>query len=302
MGGLSVGEAIGEGFRLIAARPGSVLAWGAVRAVFIVLLWLLMAPLYLARFTEALARMRGQASPQPDFPALMAMQSANLLTTLLGLAVGAVVTCAVFRAVLAPQDNRFAYLRLGASELFFFLLIFGFSVAVVIAFIVCAVPIAILVAILAVAHAKAAAFLLMLALFLVLVGLMIFVFCRLSVAGPMMVADGRFHLMDAWALTRGKAGDLFLIGFGLFLVVVLIEVVLGAIALAIGLAVVGAKFQTLAALFARPPSEIISGLAPVLAAGVVISIPVTGCLQAIIAAPWARAWRDLAGAPPAAAV
>lgn len=302
MGGLSVGVAIGEGFRLIGARPGSVLAWGAVRAVFVVLLWLLMAPMYVARLGQVLAGMRGETPIQPDFSSLMAMESANLLTTLLGLAVGAVVTCAVFRAVLAPQENRFAYLRLGASELFFFLLVFGIVIALVVAFVVCAIPIAILVAILAVAHAKAAAFLLMLALLLTLLGLMIFVFCRLSVAGPMMVADGRFHLMDAWALTRGKAGDLFLIGFGLFLVVVLIEVVLGAIALAIGLAVVGANSQSFAALFARPPADIIGSLTPVLAVVVVISIPVTGCLQAIIAAPWARAWRDLTGAPQAAAV
>lgn len=294
---MSVGAAIGEGFRLIRARPGSVIVWGVVRAGYACLLLLLMAPLYIERIREVMARARGEVV-QPDVASMMAMQATNLLTSLLGLMVGSIVACAVFRAVIYPEEKRFAYLRLGPAEVFFFLLIFGITVAFVISAIVCIIPIAILIGLLALAHAKAVAFLLMLAVILVLMGLLIFIYCRLSVAGPMMVADGKFHLLDAWALTRGKAGDLFLIGFGVFLLVILIEVVLGAIALAIGLAVVGANLASLSTLFAKPPAEIMAATAPVLVIVFLVAIPVTGCLSAILGAPWARAWRDLAGPAP----
>jgi hypothetical protein len=206
----------------------------------------------------------------------------------------------VFRAVLAPDQGRWAYVRLGSAELFLFLLSFGIGLAAFVAIIVCAIPIAIVVALLAAAQAKAAAFLIAAAAVVVVLAIFIFALCRISLAGPMMVADGKFHLTDTWALTKGKAGDLFLIGFGVFLIIILIEIMLGAFAFAAALAVLGANFQGAAALFQRPPAEILTALAPTLAIVILLSIPVFGCLYAIIAAPWARAWRDLAGGAGAA--
>jgi hypothetical protein len=120
-----------------------------------------------------------------------------------------------------------------------------------------------------------------------------------------MVEDGQFHLTDAWALTRGHVGELLLVGVLLFVILILIEVVLGAFAMAIGLAFLARAAGSLAAvhsLFARPLTEVLAVLAPGLIVIGVVAVPLFGCLWAILAAPWARAYRDLVGPGAATAI
>lgn len=305
MAAIAVAEAVAEGFGLIRRRPGAVLIWGAVRTLYAIFSFGLVAPIFIARFEDIIKRAGGGVTTPPDLSSMMALQSANLLLSIAGGFVSAILSCAVFRAVLKPEEGRFAYLRLGAAEVFLFLLTFGVAILFILAMVVTVIPLAMVVVIASVVHAAGVAATIAVVGGLSLLGLLIFVLIRLSVAGPMMVEDGRFHLTDAWAMTRGHAGELLLVGILLFVMLILMEVVLGAFALAIGLAFLAQAAGSLAAvhsLFARPPAEVLAILAPGLIVIGLVSIPLFGCLWAILAAPWARAYRDLVGAGSAAAI
>ncbi|HEY1447289.1 MAG TPA: hypothetical protein VGF33_02015 [Caulobacteraceae bacterium] len=305
MATIAVGDAVGEGFNLIRHRFGAVLVWGAIRIAYAVGAFALMAPLYLSQFGAILARAKGSVPTPPDVQSMMAMRSANLLQGLIGGVMLVVLYCAVFRSVLKPDEGRFAYLRVGMSEVFMFLLAFGAVVTLVIAAAVLIVPVAVLIGILAAVHAGAAATLVAILGGLAIIVLFVWVFLRFSLVGPMTVDDGKFHLADAWSLSRGRALDLFVIGLVLFVILLLIELVVGAFFIAIGFAFLSQAaggLNGIQGFFTRPPAEIFSTLSPALIVFAVVGIPLTGCLMAIVAAPWARAYRNLVGPEPVASV
>jgi hypothetical protein len=305
MATIAVGDAVGEGFNLIRHRFGAVMVWGAVRTAYIVGAFALLAPLYLSQFGAILARARGAVPTPPDLQSMMAMQSANLLQSLTGGLVLVVLYCAVFRSVLKPDQGRFAYLRLGMAEVFMFLLAFGAVVTLVIALAVLMIPLMVLVGILGAVHAGVAAALIAILGFLAILVLLVWAFLRFSLVGPMTVDDGRFHLADAWSLSRGRAVDLFVILLVQIVIVLVIEMVVAVVFIAIGFAFLSQAAGGLNGLrdfFTRPPAEIFSTLAPALVVVGLVSIPVTGCMMAILAAPWARAYRDLVGPEPVASV
>jgi hypothetical protein len=293
---IATADAVTAGFGLIRKRPGSVLVWGALRALYSICTFALIAPLFFSRLGEILSRAREGVPPDPT--TMAGLHSANILLSIGGAFVASVLSCAVFRAVLKPDEGRLAYLRVGSAELFLFLLTIGVAVAAVVGAFVAAIPLVMITLIAALVHAKAAAVLIAIVGVIGLLALLCWVLLRLSLAGPMMVEDGKFHLVDAWALTRGHVAELFMVAASLFIILILIEVVIGAFAMAIGIALLGHAAGGLAALhsfFIRPPAEILATMAPGLILLGLIAIPVFGCLWAIIAAPWARAYRDLAG-------
>jgi hypothetical protein len=296
MGQIAVGEAIGEGFGLIARRPVTILAWGLARVIIAGAAFAVTAPLYMALFGQIAAQAASGVSTPPNLAGLQALQGANFLLSLVGLFVGSVLYCAVYRSVLFPDRSAWAFLRLGTAELFYFLFFVGGVIAMIVGMVVLFIPLLIVVGISAATHAPAIGALFMVFGFLGILFLVIWALCRLSMVGPMMVEDSQFHLADAWALTRGHFWPLFVIAVLLIVILIVIEVVLGVIALAVGfgwLAQQAGGATNIRGFFLRPPGEIMSALAPALMIGAVFSIPVSGCLMAILVAPWARAYRDL---------
>ena len=73
----------------------------------------------------------------------------------------------------------------------------------------------------------------MLGVLVLIVGL-IYVLLRFAFVVPMMVDDGQFHLFDAWSLTKGHVGSLFVIGLCLVRIAIAAELVLGAFLVALG--------------------------------------------------------------------
>jgi hypothetical protein len=294
---ISIGDALGEGFGLIRRRPLTVLAWGAVRTLFTAGVFSLMAPVYVSMFSQMAARARGGVAPPPDMATVMQLQGASWLVSLAGGFVAIVLYCAVFRAVLHPEQRRFAYLRVGAAELFMAVLAVAFYIALFIAMFIVFIPVGIVIAITAAAHAPVIGVLLAVVVGIVSIVALFWLMFRLSLAGPMIVQDGKFHLFDAWALTRGHAGTLFLIVLCVVVILIVIEAVIGAVGIAVGVSFLGQAaggLKNLPAFFSQPPATIISSLLPALIVAGLFSIPISGGALAIIGAPWARAYRDLA--------
>jgi hypothetical protein len=298
MAEISIGAAVGEGFALIRKRPLSILAWGALPLLVIAASFAVFAPFMMSFFSGAL---HGAASPgSPPNPLMiqnmMRMQSLSYLVDLVGAAINAVVYCAVFRAVLHPEAGRFAFLRVGAPEVMLFLLIVGGYLAFLIALVLAMIPVGIVVAILIAAHAGPVAAIVGVIAGIAALAAVIYVLLRISLVGPMMVDDGKFHLTEAWALTRGKVGGLFALGLLVLLILIAAEIVVGLVFAALGFGVLGSLaggLNNLPVFFQQPPNLILSKLTPLLVVLALIWIPVMGCLLAITAAPWARAYRDL---------
>jgi len=298
MGEISVGGAISEGFSLIRRAPVTVLVWGAVQAGLAVLVFAVLSPVYIAVAEAVRAGAAGGAGAQAlaTNPALAQVQGLSYLLDLVELGVGVVLYCAAFRAVLHPERGQFAYLRIGMSELYLGALWVGAYIALFIGLLAVVVGVAIVVGIFAVLHLVAVAVGIAVLATLILIAGLLYVALRFSLVGPMIVDDGKFHFEEAWALTRGHVLRLFLILLVLGLAAMAGGLVLSILFVAIGvggLAAVAGGFGNLQGFFQQPIGAIIARLSPVLVLGVLIWIPYVGCMNAIIMAPWARAYRDL---------
>jgi hypothetical protein len=290
MGAISVSGAVGEGFSLIRRQPGAVALWALVTVGFLALRVALSLPVYLAMFAQIA---RGGATPDMTalLPQIQQTQALGLLLSLLSLMLSAVVTCAVFRAVLHPEQSGFGYMRVGSAEIFLFVFIIAAVIVLMIGAVVVTIPLVIVGGLVAQSAPAGAAVFGIIAVCAVMAGV-IYLVLRFSLIGPMMVDDGQFNLGAAWTLTRGKVGSLFLIALLLVVVLLVGEVVLVGVGFALlGTATVG--FTQLRGLFEGPPQAMFAQLGPVLAVLGILWLIFVACLMPIFYAPWARAYRDL---------
>ncbi len=109
-----------EGFRLTRRAPLAVLSWAAAYAVFIGLMFLLVGPHFvtvLSVITEMQAQ--GQTEPSPEDVERLAQAYGVIIgwAMPLGLLFSAVISTAIARSVIRPEDRKFGYLRVGKDEL-----------------------------------------------------------------------------------------------------------------------------------------------------------------------------------------
>jgi hypothetical protein len=299
MAEISVGAAVNEGFALIRRAPATVVIWGLVQVGLAAAVVAVLSPVYIAMFDAVRAGAAGagaQAVQQSINPALLQTQGLTYLVDVLEVAVGAVLYCAAYRAVLHPSQNQYGYLRLGMSELYVGALFIGAYFAFFIGVLVIAIVVGIVVGIFAVMHLVPVAILLGVAAVLAVIAAAVYLALRFSLIGPMIVDDGKFHFEDAWALTRGHVLQLLLVALVLFLIVLAAEIVLGIIFVALGvggLAALAGGLGNLPTFFQQPGGALFARLSPLLVVAAMIWIPVAGGMNAILLAPWARVYREL---------
>jgi hypothetical protein len=300
MAGVSIGDAIGAGFVLIRRQPLVVATWGLAGFVTAVASWGVLGSFYAGVIGEMMSR--GAAFNPMASPTFLEqaprMQGASFLLSLFGGFIDCVVYCAVFRSIIHPEQKRFAYLRIGAAELFTLVMVIAGYIAFLISLVVPFLIIGIIVGGLVVAHAVAGGVIVAILGGAALVVVLLYVLLRFSLIVPMMVSDGKFHFADAWRLTKSHVGALLAISVAVVAIVLVAEIIIGLVLLALGLgylsSVAGGPSH-LQGFFGRPPSEILASAAPLLLILGVLSIPLTGCSFAVTGGPWARAYRDLSG-------
>ena len=302
MSEISVGAAVGAGFQLIGRRPVSVLVWGLLRVGFAVAVLAVYAPVIMSMFSEIASEAQTGAKPNPaDMSQMMShmflIQGVGYLAQFVGLFISAIILCAISRAVVHPERKAFASLRLGAPEFFVVILSFALSFVLVFAIMIFAIPFVILGVFLGVQHQWIALAIMVGVAVLILILGLIYIAARFAFVVPMMVDDGRFHLFDAWTLTKGKVGSIILIGLCLVLIALLLGAVINALFIGLGAAALGVAaggFNNLQTFFTQtPPQQILMTLAPSLILLGLLIIPIQGAAQAIFIAPWARAYRDV---------
>jgi hypothetical protein len=286
-----------EGFRVVRKHPAAFAIWCLFYLLAVIVIagavLATMAPLILQFAHPAAAQGAPFGAPFAAPFAAPAQVAAVFQHNLPILLVGAVVmiplgmiwsamtACAIFRAVLRPDEKAFGYLRLGADEF----RIIGLYLQIFVLFL--AVGLAGAVAIVAVEAAAgkgAGAVLGFLLLGLLALLAYVFVGVRLSLCGPQTFAERRIDLFGSWRVTRGHFWGLF--GMYLLLVVFLI-----------GFGIVNTLLQLpFRGLSAQVAHGDVSGLPMLIGGGLLYAIIafVFGMLEVVVlAAPRAAAYRDL---------
>jgi hypothetical protein len=289
MAKISVGAAVSEGFSLIRRHPGSVALWALLTWAFLIIRFASYGPLIAAGF----AQMQSGAAPNMMtlLPQLQQAQALGFLLSLGSLFLNAVLACAVYRAVLRPEQVGFAYLRIGAAEFFLFLFIIAASMVFVIGTVVLLIPLGIIGGLIGRGSLVGGVTFGVIAAILYVFGA-IYLILRLALVGPVMVETNEFRVGEAWALTRGRVGSLFAIALLLVVVIIVAELVLVGLGFAMLGAAVGG-FGQFTSFMQQQPMVLLSRLGPLLAIEGVAWLVVIACALPVVAAPWASAYRDL---------
>jgi hypothetical protein len=205
------------------------------------------------------------------------------------------VNMAVIRAVLEPDNHAFAYLRLGSQELWLmavnfvlFLLYFVFVIA-------CSIVLGIL-SVLTGGNLGARGIVTFLGT-IAIYGLVIWIWLRLSMAPSMVFADRQFRLFESWAMTRGHAGQLFLVGLLVFVIAFVLEIVCVVLGLIFGAGAFAQIGQTMRNpdFASMAPAAILAAFGPVLLVFGLLYAIATMVMVPVMFAPWPFAYRQLKG-------
>ena len=285
-----------EGFRLTRRAPVAVLSWAAAYAVFIGLMFLLVGPHFvtvLSVITEMQAQ--GQTEPSSEDVERLAQAYGVIIgwAMPLGLLFSAVISTAIARSVIRPEDRKFGYLRVGKDEL----RVLGASL--IVSLIMVAVTLAgfmIVTAAMAGAMALPALWLVVVLLSLAIIGLLIWLSVRLSLVVPATFAEGRIVLKPAFAMT-GKKVFWPLLGMAIVAGVLAMLVGLLGSAVAAPLSLMVGGNERLVAMEGANVASLLSALGPMLVVSLVVQAVLSAAQIVITYAPFSAAYLQLKGAP-----
>lgn len=285
---LSPVEAALEGLRTMRRKPLVVLSWAVFSLVMLPLLGL-FAKMVLGEQDRAdLAMRSSSADPREVLHIVSKLGGMMVVLIMLALVLGAILSAAIMRSVLHPEQRRFAYLRIGRDELRLFgVSVISWAAALMVAVIpggVVALGTAVL------AGSPLAGWFGFLGALTVL-GLSTWVAVRLSMLGPHAYMNGHIDPRAAWLLTHGQFLRLLAMQVLVIVMCVLVSILGTTVSSIVG-AVIGGGLEAgdpgVSGAVASHPRLILALLANLLLA------PVFLTLQAVIlASAPAAAYRQL---------
>jgi hypothetical protein len=304
MAHLDVSQSAFSGFGVISRNWVAPAIWGLVQTVLAVLPMLLVLPALIEMFglfSGAIGK-----GIEPDEAELMRlstqMNMVQPLTWITQLLAQGLVTGAIIRAVLHPEDSRWFYMRLGMGELMLVAVSLVFTIIFVVAFIVAAIVVAIFGFAIGAAN-EGAGIAAAVLVGMVAFGVIVWGSLRFSLGFAMSHEKKQFLLFESWRMTEGHAGGLF--GMGLLSVVVgwLISMVVVGVLIGVGIFLLlgNGGFEALRAL--DDTQDFAAFFTPertqaLIAFGVlylIVASAINGYVGTIFTAPWAEAYRQLGG-------
>jgi hypothetical protein len=295
MATFNVEDSAFAGVGLLGRRPVAALIWAVLWAGLVALVTIPFVGV-ISDFITAVVRSGNHPDAATLMPLLAGMGAFLLLSGIFSLALGAVISCAVYRAILTPEDSAFAYLRLTEREVMVLLVNFVKAVVIGAANVGMSMVIGILM-FAAMAAGPAAGALANVVGRLVVMGVIFWLQLRLSMAGPMTFTEGRFRLFESWSLTRGVTLRLLVVGVILALIVLVVYLALVTLGAGVGVGLWNSapRPADIRNLLAQSPSVWMPALAPFIALGAVLTIIGGAILTPILNAPWAHVYRSLVG-------
>lgn len=302
----SATEAAFEGFRIVRRNPLALVWWAGLYAVLSLASVASMslsadAWIEFIRMSEEVeqAGAGGQADPQQVLAMLSAMGRAmtNFVWLFpLQLAVTAVLTAAIARAVVRPAERAFGYMRFSADELRVFAVTLVVNLALLAIYLLCIVVVTILMVI---AGAIDTAFI-ALAMVLGIIGtiaVLAWLAVRWSLAVPITVAERRMAFFDSFGVTRGRfwplLGMAILAGVMAAVIALLAMIVILPLTMLSGVSMFGGMTSDdPAAMF-----EIYRTMSPWMIVTALLNAVVYALAVGVVYAPFSAAYRDIKGLP-----
>lgn len=226
---ISVGEALGAGFRLIGREPLAVAVWcgayflsGAIPTAFS---WGETQAVYAAMATGDMSTANVRWGP------------IDIISIIISLAFIIAMPAAVMRAVIYPDDRKFFYFRLGRRELWMALTMIILFVMWVVAYFgsFIAIGIVSLAGSIGGTEGVVVSTILALLVWLALMVGTVWAALRLSMAGVMAFADMRLRVFESWTFTKGQGVRMLLVSLAVYGIpilgfLVLVGVMVGSMA------------------------------------------------------------------------
>ncbi len=294
----SATDAAFEGFRLARERPAAVGVWALLQLVINVGGQFLMVSLAGPAFQKMQDLMSDPAAlsdPAAADSISMALLPAEACLLLLLLAVAPVLTAAIYRCVLRPQDRGLVSLKFGPDE------VRQLVVTLVVGIITCGVLLAgsiassLLVGLLALGGPALGALGGVVGLSATVV-VIAWVLLRLSLAGPLSFDAGRLAITQSWHLTRGRVMNLL----SAYLLAALMAAIVNFCCLLIFMCVAGVISGGIEPVFKAintPGVSVESFFTPLRTAYVVYASLISGLTTAILVGANARAYLQVKGTP-----
>lgn len=298
MAAFSASDIAFEGFRVTRERPGWLLAWAGLLFGLQLLSLLVLAGMAGPALADLQAASTGA---QPDPTALMAaysrMAPAYSILWPLTLLASTILTCAVYRAVLRPQEPSLLGMRIGADELRVLVVSIALGLLAVVFLFVGVVLAALVGGGIGAFANEGAGVAIGLLIGLAMLCVLIFVGVRLSFALPMTFEQKDFRVFESWSATQGIFWPLLgayllalILGFLVSLLVVIVLAAVGAgLLLAFGQQLPGALASM------SNPAELVRAALPVLVVYSAAQAVLSAVFNTILLAPPAAAWRSAGG-------
>lgn len=210
-----------EGLRTMRRKPLPVLAWAAFSLVMLPILGLLVKIVLGDEGRAALAGRVGSADPREILDLITHLGGVMVLLIAVALFLSSVLQAAIIRSVIEPQNNRFAYLRLGKEEL---QLLIVSLITWAAALGVTVIPSGAVVLGASLLSGAAAGWFATLG-GLAVIGLSLWVAVRLSLLGPHAFSHHHIDIREAWVQTHGQ----FLRLLGMYVMTILLAAVVSII-------------------------------------------------------------------------
>jgi hypothetical protein len=247
-------DAAFEGFRLTRERPRVVAAWALLYILMSLITAVVMVSTIGPEFDTLRAAAQGSGPTDPAEAMERFRKLAPFFMTILPfiLVFWAMLTCAVYRAVLRPAETGFGLIRFGGDEI----RMAGLTILLWLLMLATVFAASLFITIGAMLAAGGS---LVAAVFgnligVATLGLAIWIWIRLSLAGPVTFVSREIHIFRSWELTRGHFRRLL----GAYALAILLAIVVFLLALIIFTATAGV-FVTAAG---RPLNDIASVFAP----------------------------------------
>jgi hypothetical protein len=296
----SITDAAFEGFRVMRRAPMAVVMWGVTYFVCLALI-LFAAGATLMSIAQNLGSI--EQNPMAAGAMMGSIFTVYLVAIPLSLIAASIIVAATCRAVLTPKQAGFFYLRLGGAEL----RLMGAYLVVALAFIVC--MFLVMLAFVAIIGGSAlmsggmsdptsgpppVALALIYPLYFGMIILYVWASVRLSLLGPITVAEGRFALGRAWSATKGRFWTL--LDLGAATIVRWFLVYFAAIVLFCVLAVIGAGGLIGANLETATPGEAMGLILPFVIIGAIVLAGFAALQFTVLSTPFAVFYRDVIAA------
>jgi hypothetical protein len=306
MGDIDVFATAFAGFGLFNRRPLAAATWSALVVVALGLLIALFGGM-LATIIAAAAQTAGSgaaANGAAAAGALLGVAGGALgflfLFGIGSVVLSAVIACAVYRAVLEPENTAYFSLRLGPQEGWVMLSHFVLGLLIAIVRIALAIPTLVIGGVFEASGGVIGGHLARFVGDVASLVLLAWLYLRFSMVGPMSFSERKFRLFESWTLTRGHGWRLLGVGVVVWLWIVALYAVLVLLGVAGGFATLGglsAKGDIRALVQNLSPATLASLLTSAVTLALALAFVGGVLIIPVGIAPWAQAYRRLAPPP-----